>query len=43
MPQALPEEEKEENGKIKLTSRTGKTVSIILSFSKKILMIERSG
>ena len=34
---------REENGKIKLTSRTGKTVSIILSFSKKILMIERSG
>ena len=34
---------KEERGKIKLTNHTGKTVSIILSFSKKILMIERSG
>ena len=34
---------REEKGKIKLTNRTGKTVSIILSFSKKILMIERSG
>ena len=34
---------REERGKIKLTKHTGKTVSIILSFSKKVLMIERSG
>ena len=34
---------KEHRGKIKLTDRSGKIVSVILYFSKKILMIERSG
>jgi len=34
---------KEERGKIRLTNHAGKIVSIILSYSKKILMIERSG
>ena len=34
---------KEERGKIKLTKHTGKTVAIVLSLSKKILMVERSG